>query len=106
ERLVPNNDRYKQEHIAEVLAGKRGAAVRAAIVEHYPEFAEGCPEGPNIGQAKLYLSECIGRLPREQFSPEEAPLPSGISSSIATLLPEAIYIPAVKNLTDDLKTSQ
>jgi putative ATP-dependent endonuclease of the OLD family len=36
----------------------------------------------------------------------EGPLPTGISSSIATLLPEPIYIPAVKNFGDDLKTSQ
>ncbi|STR23416.1 Predicted ATPase [Janthinobacterium lividum] len=36
----------------------------------------------------------------------EAPLPSGIASSITALIPEAIYIPAVKNLTDDLKTTQ
>jgi hypothetical protein len=45
-------------------------------------------------------------LDADQFEMAEAPLPSGIASSISALIPEAIYIPAVKNLTDDLKTSQ
>lgn len=105
-RLVPEEPRYRDEQISPALAGKRGAAVRQVILDQYPEFAGQCPEGLNVSTAKQYLSECIRQLPRNLFSMKEAPLPSGISSSITALLPEPIYIPAVKNLTDDLKTSQ
>lgn len=105
-RLVPNEPRYRDEQISAALAGKRGNAVRQAILDQYPEFANQCPADVNISAAKQYLAKCIAALPRDQFSAEEAPLPSGISSSIAALLPEPIYIPAVKNLADDLKTSQ
>lgn len=106
ERLVPNEPRYRDDAISEVFQGRRGNAVRDALVENYPEFAEGAPAGLNITTAKQLLSERIRDLPRDHFTMQEGPLPSGISSSISSLVPEPIYIPAVKNLADDLKTSQ
>jgi len=48
----------------------------------------------------------LTRSGKEQFVLHEGPLPSGISASITSLLPEPIYIPAVKNLNDELKTTQ
>jgi putative ATP-dependent endonuclease of OLD family len=105
-RLRPTEARYQDEQISAALAGKRNAAIRQAIVENYPEFASDCPTEMNMAAAKQYLSDRIRGLPREQFEVSEGPLPSGITSSITTLLPEPIYIPAVKNLADDLKTSQ
>lgn len=106
ERLVPNEPRYREEAINEAFQGKRGNAVREALAEYYPEFAEGAPAALNITAAKQLIAERIRLLPRDQFTMQEGPLPSGISSSISSLLPEPIYIPAVKNLADDLKTSQ
>ena len=106
-RLVPNEHRYRKEAIDAVFAGKAGAAVRAALIESYPEFAPNVPDGGmNQGQAKSFLAGKIGELPEEVFALADAPLPTGISSSITAFLPEAIYIPAVKNLSDDLKTTQ
>lgn len=106
ERPVPNEPRYRDDAINEVFRRQRGNAVRAALVENYPEFAEGAPADLNITAAKQLIAERIRALPPAQFTMEEGPLPSGISSSISSLLPEPIYIPAVKNLADDLKTSQ
>ena len=37
---------------------------------------------------------------------EDIPLPTGIDNSIRALLPEPVYIPAVKDLSDDLKTKE
>lgn len=105
-RKVPTEARYKEESIDELLKGKKGNAVRSAVVEHYPEFAANVPADLNITSAKVYLRERISSLPAESFELSEGPLPSGIASSISALLPEPIYIPAVKNLSDDLKTSQ
>lgn len=106
ERSVPVEVRYRPDAIGEVLQGKRGNAVRQAIVDSYPEFAADAPDNLNVTAAKQHLSLRIRALPANQFVLEEGPLPSGISSSVEALLPEPIYIPAVKNLADDLKTSQ
>ena len=105
-KLVPREQRYRQESIDAVLANKRGAAVREAVVESYPEFTSGLAESLNITTAKAHLKICIAQLPRANFEQAEGPLPSGITTSITSLLPEPIYIPAVKNLSDDLKTTQ
>jgi hypothetical protein len=105
-RRTPREQRYRDDSIAAVLQGKRGAAVAEAVQENYPEFADGLPARANITVAKRHLIDRIATLPQEAFEMIEGPLPTGISSSIATLLPEPIYIPAVKNLGDDLKTSQ
>lgn len=106
ERLVANEERYRDEHIKEVFKGKQGNAVREALVESYPEFADDAPNPLNITRAKEHLAGKIAALPADQFARADAPLPSGVSQSISALLPEPIYIPAVKNLADDLKTTQ
>jgi predicted ATP-dependent endonuclease of OLD family len=105
-RKVPIEDRYKDESIDELLKGKKGNAVNAAVTAQFPEFAANLPADLNITSAKAYLREQISNRPPESFEFSEGPLPSGIASSISALLPEPIYIPAVKNLSDDLKTSQ
>ena len=105
-RRVPVEVRYQDDSIDELLKGKKGNAVRSTVTENYPEFAEHLPAELNITTAKGYLKSQIANLPANAFDFSEGPLPSGIASSIAGLLPEAIYIPAVKNLSDDLKTSQ
>lgn len=105
-RWVPTKAEYREEHISHILSGKKGSAVRQAIVANYPEFSADCPVDLNSTNAKKYIASQISKLPRDQLIPEEAPLPSGIGPSITALLPEPIYIPAVKNLADDLKTSQ
>lgn len=106
ERLVPNEERYRDEHIKEVFKGKQGNAISEALVETYPEFSDDAPDPLNIMRAKEHLAVKIAALPADQFARAEGPLPSGVSQSIAALLPEPIYIPAVKNLADDLKTTQ
>ncbi|MEZ5898514.1 MAG: AAA family ATPase [Hyphomicrobiaceae bacterium] len=106
ERQQPREERYRDDAINAVFANKRGAAVRRALEESYAEFAGDAPDELNIGAAKAHIKEHISRLPQDQFEAVEAPLPTGVSASVTALLPEPIYIPAVKNLSDDLKTSQ
>ncbi|MGO7637584.1 ATP-dependent nuclease [Rhizobium leguminosarum] len=105
-KRTPKDARYLPETIAELLKGKTGKAARDTVWGAFPEFQEGMPEQLNITEAKVYLAGKIDPLPADQFETKPAPLPSGISSSISALLPEPIYIPAVKNLADDLKTTQ
>lgn len=105
-KKVPIEPRLQDEYIDSAFKSKKGNAVREVVQEHYPEWLEGYPDGTNLTQAKEYIRAKIQELPAEQFELAEAALPSGISASITAFLPEAIYIPAVKNLNDDVKTTQ
>ncbi|CAB3693459.1 hypothetical protein LMG24238_03237 [Paraburkholderia sediminicola] len=105
-RLFPRDVRYRSEAIDVAFAGSRGAAVLEILQQQYPEFADEADAIRTIAAAKAHVANQVSRLPIESFVEEDGPLPSGIATSISTLLPEAIYIPAVKNLTDDLKTTQ
>jgi putative ATP-dependent endonuclease of OLD family len=105
-KLAPIEARYRDDAISQALAGKRSPQVFTAVAEEYPEFVDGLDQGANIGAAKAHLAAKIADLPQEQFEAIEAALPTGLGSSITSLLPEPIYIPAVKNLHDDLKTTQ
>ena len=105
-RPVPKDVRYTDDTIDEMFKGKKGAAIRAAFEEHYPEFFSKLPSVSNLGEAKAHLRSCISALAPDQFEVSEVALPTGIATSISNLMPEAIYIPAVKNLNDDLKTTQ
>ncbi|ARO88281.1 ATP-dependent endonuclease [Nitrosospira lacus] len=105
-RKTPINENYRKACIDGLLKGKKGVELKEIFQKTYPELLELVPIDLTISKAKTYLDECISKLDSSHFALDEAPLPSGISSSITALLPEAIYIPAVKNLTDDLKTSQ
>ncbi|MDC7694238.1 AAA family ATPase [Asticcacaulis sp. DXS10W] len=105
-KRLPREEKYLPDVITDLLKGKQGKAIRNTLAESFPEFAEGLPDALNITQAKAFLDGKITQLPEDQFESKPVPLPSGISSSISALLPEPIYIPAVKNLADDLKTTQ
>lgn len=107
-RQVPIEARYQSGAIDEVFAGKKGQGpIEQVIAEFYPEFKAAQTEPLKaIGAAKAFISAQIEALSADQFTPSYTPLPTGIASSIAPLLPEPIYIPAVKNLNDDLKTTQ
>ncbi|MBL4705864.1 MAG: AAA family ATPase, partial [Flavobacteriales bacterium] len=106
-KSVPSDIRYREDTIRATFKGIRSAAqVRSVVEEMYPEFLENLPEGANAAQVNTYLKECINVLDSELFEYIDVDLPSGISSSISALIPEPIYIPAVKNFEDDLKTTQ
>lgn len=107
-RRVPIDVRYQSDAIDEAFGGKRGqSAFEQAVTEVYPEFKAAQLEPlKTISAAKAFINAQIDALADEQFMRAYAPLPTGIASSIAPLLPEPIYIPAVKNLNDDLKTTQ
>lgn len=107
-RRVPTQVHYQSDAIDNAFNGKRGQGpIEQVISDVYPEFKGALKEPLRaIGAAKAFLNAQIEALEDDQFTQSFAPLPTGISSSIVPLLPEPIYIPAVKNLNDDLKTTQ
>ncbi len=105
-RETPIEDRLKDDFLDEIFKGKKGNAVREVVQSNYSEWLGGFPDSANLTQAKDYIRSKIQELPQDRFQLDEAPLPSGISASIISFLPEPIYIPAVKNLSDEVKTAQ
>jgi putative ATP-dependent endonuclease of OLD family len=107
-KKVPRDARYRDDAMEQVFKGKRGGnAIRAALEENYPEFIANAPEDlSTIGRATDYLHQHLTGLGEQELEIVDGPLPSGMASSITALMPEPIYIPAVKNLADDMKTTQ
>ncbi|MBH5373369.1 AAA family ATPase [Bradyrhizobium glycinis] len=107
-KKVPREARYREEAVAGVFKGKKGSnAIREALEESYPEFIGNAPEDlSTIAKATEYVAKCLSGLGEQELEIVDGPLPSGMAPSITALIPEPIYIPAVKNLADDLKTTQ
>lgn len=104
-RRVAREARFQEAGVDEAIGGRRGAGLREAFIAAYPEIGN-LPENLTVGAAKECLAAYVKALPAEETALQEAPLPSGIGPSISSLLPEPIYIPAVKNLNDETKTTQ
>ncbi|PHS16416.1 MAG: ATP-dependent endonuclease [Kangiella sp.] len=106
-KLVPVDEGLREDVIKANFTGVRSAAqARAVIQVNYPEYIEELPDYVTPAQAKEFLNQKIAELSPDQFEYIDTTLPSGIPSSISALIPEPIYIPAVKNFEDDLKTTQ
>jgi putative ATP-dependent endonuclease of the OLD family len=105
-RLLPRDERLYGDGLTTLFRGVRGRAVREVFEREFPEFLDDLPDGANATQAKAYVTSLIPTFAREDLVERERPLPSGIPSSISNLLPEPIYIPAVKDLNDEVKTTQ
>ncbi|MGF6757477.1 AAA family ATPase [Paraburkholderia sp. GAS42] len=103
---VPREERLRSAFIAERFAGARAPQIQEIFHDTYADVIFDADVARNITGAKTLLAAHVARLPEDQFEAGESPLPSGIVSSITPMLPESIYIPAVKNFNDDMKTSQ
>jgi hypothetical protein len=60
----------------------------------------------NQDAVKQKIQELADSLPEDQKTTADQPLPTGIDRSIEPMLPNPIYIPAVKDLADDIKTTE
>jgi putative ATP-dependent endonuclease of OLD family len=105
-KQVPREARFRAAEIDATFAGARAPEIRNIFAETYADVAFDAGLARNITGAKALLAGHIATLPAEAFEAGEGSLPSGIVNSITPLVPEPIYIPAVKNFNDDMKTSQ
>ncbi|WP_157845406.1 ATP-dependent nuclease [Kitasatospora phosalacinea] len=103
---VPREDRFRPEAVAEVVARKTGAELREAAVFVFPELQEVLASKTSQKAIKEAVQELVDALPEAELELRDVGLSTGIDSSVQALLPEVIYIPAVKDLSDDLKTSE
>ncbi len=105
---VPRDPRYRPENVAAILTGKTGKDVADVLQASYTEVGQDTILASARTQkaAKELIAEFVHSLPADEFVLEDIPLPTGIDNSVRAILPEPIYIPAVKDLMDDLKTKE
>jgi len=106
-RLVPMDARFSQSSVEELLKGKKaGKALADAVVAKFPELAGKVTASTGKGEVESAIWGVADALPETHKTPGEADLPTGIDKSITAMLPEPIYIAAVKDLRDDVKTTE
>jgi len=105
---IPKNKKFAQEQVDEALKGKKVKEIVDIMKTFYSEVADAATLAGLSTQkaAKELIAGYVSGLPADQLMKSDIPLPTGIDNSLRILLPEPIYIPAVKDLTDELKTKE
>jgi putative ATP-dependent endonuclease of OLD family len=104
--MVPLEPRFGDPAREELMKGKKGAELRAAVIAQFPELTERANEITTQKSAGELISQLAAGLPAEAKALKFVALPTGKDFSITPMLPERIYIPAVKDLADETKTSE
>ncbi|MGQ5592816.1 ATP-dependent nuclease [Streptomyces sp. ESR1.13] len=103
---VPRDGRFNPLALEETLkVGLSSAEISANVQHTYPEIYDKLNGRITKVAVKKEFAELISTLPPEELTEGESKLPTGIDRSISALLPDVIYIPAVKELNDELKTT-
>ena len=104
-RLLPKDPRFDPDGVAELLRGQSGPGLRGTVEEAFPEL-QGKITTTTQTYARQQIDELAASFPQDTLEEQEADLPTGIDNSIRALLPEPVYIPAVKDLSDDIRTRE
>jgi putative ATP-dependent endonuclease of OLD family len=105
-RLEPGEERFQKEAIDAAVTGS-GRPLRDSVLAAYPELAEQVLATTKTQtQFRELIDSLITQIPREEFVWRESELPTGIDASVLKLLPEPLYIPAVQDVRDELKTAE
>jgi putative ATP-dependent endonuclease of the OLD family len=105
--LTPNDDRFSADNISELVKRQRaGQAFVNRVVEAFPELDGKVDAAMNQETMKQKIQELADSVPDDQKTAADQALPTGIDKSIEPMLPDPIYIPAVKDLADDIKTTE
>lgn len=105
--LTPADARFTEDSIDSIVKGQRaGQAFVNKVVQVFPELSGIVDTTMNQDAVRQKIQELADSLPDDQKTATDQPLPTGIDKSIEPILPDAIYIPAVKDLADDIKTTE
>ncbi len=105
--LTPNDARFSAESIASLVKSQRaGQTFVNRVVQAFPELNGVVDTTMNQDAVKQKIQALADSLPDDQKTAADQPLPTGIDKSIEPMLPDPIYIPAVKDLADDIKTTE
>jgi putative ATP-dependent endonuclease of OLD family len=103
---LPRENRFLDDYISAELKGKKPTEIPPLMRDIYPELGDVASSLRTQAAAKEAVKKLREALPPEKLMEGEASLPTGIPESVANLLPEALYIPAVLDVRDQLKTKE
>lgn len=107
EAMMPKEERFSSNNLDALVKGKKaGTAFAAEVVAMFPELKEIMTAKMNQGDVRMAIQSFADSLPDDQKQQADVTLPTGIDESVIALLPEILYIPAVKDLGDEVKTAQ
>src|SRR5690606_5225911 len=101
-RWAPKDPRFEKDVVGGILKGKKSKEISESIISLLPEFGDKLSNVKTQKDVYEKLEEIISNMPSESLELKLSPLPTGIDNSIKSLLPEPIYIAAVKDLKDDV----
>jgi len=105
--LTPTDERFSPDNLTALRKGQRaGQAFVDRVVEAFPELKRDVDKTMNQDAMMEKIQAFGDALPDDQKVATDHALPTGIDKSINPMLPDPIYIPAVKDLADDIKTSE
>ncbi len=106
--LLPTDKNFSKEVIDAAFKGKTTKAdVRTTIATLFPFKSGEIPaDVAKQKDAKTLIEKWGDALPATEKELQFKPIPTGAGFSITPLLPEDIYIPAVKDLKDDINLKQ
>jgi putative ATP-dependent endonuclease of OLD family len=110
--LLPKDARFRPEEVTKCLKGKKGKEIPLILGKTFPELAKDPNSAVKLlsattqDAAKELIDELAQSLSADQKQKAFASLPTGGGFTLTPLLPEVIYIPAVKDLADDVKTTE
>jgi predicted ATP-dependent endonuclease of OLD family len=106
-KFVPILAKFQKEKIDDYFKGKKKDDIQSVLKTIYHEIdKEKILEVSTQKGAKELIAEYIESLPLVDLEEKDTALDSGIDNTIRAFFPEPIYIPAVKDLTDDMKTKE
>lgn len=104
-KFIPKDKRFNKSDIDELLKGKKGKDIHIVLTKNYPELdEEEISNVKTLTKAKELINNYIATLNDDEMEEKDISLDTGINNSITSFFPEPIYIPAVKDLSDDMKT--
>ena len=105
--MVPKAERFQSGFIDAIVAKQKpGAAFRAKALAQYAELEDKITTTSTQTALKDAIKALGESLPEAEKERRFIPLPTGGGFSVSPMLPEPIYIPAVKDLRDETKTAE
>jgi putative ATP-dependent endonuclease of OLD family len=104
-RLGPKDENLTDEVLGPAMKNKSGAELRQGVVALIPALEARLGPKPTQTQIRNQRDLIIDALPKGELILRDADLGTGIEAAIRSFLPEPIYIEAVKDVANDVKTS-
>lgn len=101
----PKDERWSLKILNESMTGKKNPELREIAITQIPELDEFLLDKPSMTTIREKREVLIAALPEEEMELQDTAIPTGISTALAPLLPEVIYIEAVKDASAEVKTT-